>query len=150
MRNKKNPTIAVKFGINEGRQLLYGEVRDKSELRHCDMIPTDHLQCNVRFAGKSIYSNCRFRPGCIIEVCPVRRVSPTALYSKEVRDMAFEVVPGEEYVIPLGYCQYYDVVSKKFPEANCAYEWDAHRRCIIVRAITDISKDTVLVIDVER
>ena len=145
MRNAKKYTVAVKAPMNESR-LLYGEVRDKRDLHKCDMVPTDCLQCNVRFRGKSVYTKCSFRIGDIIEVCPVRKVTKNALYSREVRDMTLEVIPNEEYVIPLGYCQYYDVIDKSHPEPNCSYEWNPRTKCIIIRAIQDIPKDTVLVL----
>lgn len=129
----------------EGR-LLYGDVRDKNKLRKCDMIPTDTVQCNVKFKAKSVYSKCKFRAGEIVEVCPVRSIPKTALYSREVRDMAFEAVPGEEYVIPYGYCQFYDIVDRRHPEANCIAEWNPRTRCVIIRADRDIDKDEVLVL----
>lgn len=134
-----------KTQLSEGR-LLWGDTYDKSKIRGAEMVSTNALQCNVRFQNRHIWSNCRFRTGDIIEVCPGRKITGDALYSREVRNIAIRV-SDDEYVIPLGYCQFYDIVDKNNPEANCKEEWNPRTKCVIIRAITDIPKNTILVLE---
>lgn len=130
--------------LNEDR-LLYGDKYDKNTLRRIEPVTTTQLQCNIKFAKRHVWSNCSFGIGDIIEVCPGRKISGDALYSREVRDIAIRVGDGE-YVIPLGYCQFYDVEDAQNPVPNCKEEWNPRTKCVIIRAIADIPKDTILVL----
>lgn len=141
--------------LDESEWSVYGLFRnaprrDKADVSSVDMVPTDANQCRVYSDGSSVYSNARFYPGDVVEVCPVREVSKQSLYSRDVRDMVFEVVPNERYVVPMGYCQCYDLRSAAHPEANCSWEWDPDRSAVVVRAACSIPRNTVLVLDVEK
>lgn len=124
--------------------------RDKSSVKGIAMIPTNAKQCRVFCDGHSVWSNANFFAGDIIEVCPCRDIDKTSLYTREVRDMVFEVSPNEEYVIPMGYCQFYDIISKKHKTPNCDYEWNPIDRTIVIRALKDIKKNEILVINIEK
>jgi hypothetical protein len=141
-----------------GKQLyedgLYGLFPD-SPLRHKEVIKSIDLksskdnQCRVYFYRGSVYSQQRFLPGDIIEICPCREISKNSLYSREVRDLAFEV-DEDYYVIPFGYCEHYDVVDSYNSEPNCDYEWNPDDKTIIIRAICRIPKDTLLVLNINK
>ncbi len=124
--------------------------RDKKAIKKYDLVPTNARQCKVKFDGRSVYSNSRFFRGDIIEICPTRMVDKSALYSKDVRDMVFEVEPDTTFVIPFGYCQHYDIISKKHPEPNCDYEWNPDDGTIIIRALCTVPKDTRLILNIEK
>ena len=124
-------------------------VRDKNVVLGADAVPTNARQCRVRCDGKSVYSSSKFYPGDIIEICPCRKISKMSLYTNDVRDIVFEVVPNQVYVIPLGYCQNYDCINHFHEHSNCKWEWDKDLCSIIIRATTKIPKDTVLVLNIE-
>ncbi len=113
------------------------------------MVPTDKYKCMVACDGKSVYANHKFYAGEIVEVCPVREISKQSLYSRSVRDMAFEVAK-DEYVIPLGYCQFYDILDGFNQEANCSWEWNSKKKTIIIRAIKKIERGEKLVLNIEE
>ena len=114
------------------------------------MRPTNVNICRVYSDGNSVYSNAKFQLGDIIEVCPTRPIEKNSLYTREVRDMAFEVEPDTVWVIPMGYCQYYNIIDKQHPEANCDYEWDENKKAIIVRALCTIPKNSRLILNLEK
>jgi hypothetical protein len=113
------------------------------------MIPTNTNQCNILFDGQHVYSNAVFYPGDIVEICPTKQIDKQSLYSRDMRNIVFEVVPNEVYVIPFGYCQYYDIVSNnKNNIANCDYIWDSLTKCIIIKAIDKISANKRLILNI--
>lgn len=131
--------------------LFYGEEpRDKNNIKKINMIPTNVNQCNVCSDGKSVYTRSLFYPGDIIEICPTRAIDKNSLYSRDVRDIVFEVVPNEEFVIPFGYCQYYDVITKQTPEPNCDYCWDPVAKTIVIRALHKLDKNTKLILNIRK
>ena len=131
--------------------LFYGqEPRDKTNIKKVTMIPTNLNQCKICSDGKSVYSNSQFYPGDIIEVCPTKSIDKLSLYTKDMRDIVFEVIPNEKYVIPFGYCQYYDVISKSNPDPNCDYMWDGDNNKIVIRALNRILKNTKLVLNIRK
>lgn len=126
------------------------KMNDISEIKDIKFGATDLEQCNVLFREGSVWSKVKFYPGDIIERCPCREVSKSSLYSRDVRDMVFEVVPDEEYVIPMGYCQFYDIKTKRTPVHNCDYEWNPVDKTIVIRAIKRIDKYEKLVLNIEK
>lgn len=124
--------------------------KDKTHIRKIDMIPTNANQCQVYMSGDSVYANTDFYPGDIIEVCPTKPIEKGLLFSRDIREIVFEVVQNEVYVIPFGYCQYYDIISKKNPLANCDYMWDADSKVIVIRAIERILKNSKLILDLRK
>lgn len=131
---------------------LFPEMKnhDKAEVRGINMVPTNARQCRVRCDGEKVYADTKFYPGDIVEICPCREISKQSLYTRDVRDIVFEVVKNRQYVIPMGYCQYYSILDSFHREPNCNWEWDAHRNAIVIRAIIRIQKDDELVLDVEK
>lgn len=124
--------------------------KDKSHIRRIDMIPADANCCRIYMHNNSVYANADFCLGDIIEVCPTRPIEKGLLFSRDIREIVFEVVPNEEYVIPFGYCQYYDIVSKINPLSNCDYMWDADSKVIVIRATERILKGSKLVLDLRK
>ena len=124
--------------------------KEKSSIKCIDMVSSDVNKCKVCYDGQSVYANTTFYPGDIIEICPTRKVNITSLYSDDVRKIVFEVIPKELYVIPFGYCQYYDIVSKQNPIANCDYLWNSDNNTIVIQAIKKIQKYELLVLNINR
>jgi len=117
----------------------------KDKIVKINMIPTNANVCKIVSDGKSVYSAVKFYPGDIIEVCPARNINKDALYSKDMREIVFEVVPHEKWVLPFGYCQYYDTAGYG-NDANCEYTWDADNHVIVIRATEQIPKHSKLVL----
>lgn len=89
--------------------------------------------------GRMIATSVLF-PNDILERDPVKIVPNTELSSKEIRDMAFEVIPNRLYGISIGYATLYrrsDEVSK---EPNAEYTYDKANQMITIRVLSKISK----------
>lgn len=112
---------------------------NKSKISKINMIPTNANQCRVQCDGEYVYANATFYPGDIIEICPTKNIDKSALYSRDMRDSVFEVIPNEKWVLPFGYCRYYlhDVALE---EENCTYIWDPVKSVIVIKAINKIPK----------
>lgn len=76
----------------------------KDHIKKIDMISPSTNACKVITDGKYVYSNVVFYPGDIVEICPTKPISKSALYSKDMRDVVFEVIPNKEWALPFGYC----------------------------------------------
>lgn len=139
-------------GIYEDR--FYGlfvgdELRDKTKIKQVNMVPRNANQCKILSDGRSIYTGVAMFPGDIIEICPTKQIDKSALYSKDMRDIVFEVERNEKYVIPFGYCQYYDIADEKHP-ANCDYIWDPNTNTIVIKALLRLPKDTKLYLNLQK
>ena len=113
------------------------------------MIPTNVNQCKIYTDGYSVYANSKFYANDIIEICPTKRIDKSSLYSRDVRDIIFEVIPNEYYVIPFGYCQYYDI-KNGHNTPNCDYLWDPISQTIVIKAITKINKYDKLILNLSK
>ena len=154
MRNHSVKYLSECCQLNEALN-TYGMFKDvkyhtPDSICAIDMVPADRYVCKVTCDGNNVYAAHKFNCGDIIEYCPCRNVDKSALYSKDVREMVFEVKPNERYVMPMGYCQYYDVVDSFNNESNCDYEWDVNRECIVIRATKKIPKGERLVINIRQ
>ena len=152
MRNHSVRYLTESRHVNE-KICLYGmfsaaKYRTPDAICSIDMVPTDRYVCKVTCDGQNVFAAHKFNKFDIIELCPCRIIDKSALYSKDIRDIVFEVVPNEKYVIPMGYCQYYDVTDSFEKEPNCDYEWDANKECITIRALKKIAKGDKLIIDI--
>lgn len=119
---------------------------NKSKINKINMVPTNANQCRVICDGKNVYANATFYPGDIIEICPTKKIDKSALYSKDMRDSVFEVVPNEEWVLPYGYCRFY--LSDHLGDGNCNYIWDPVNRVIVIKAINKIPKYSKLLLNI--
>lgn len=120
---------------------------NKSKINKINMVPTNANQCRVTCDGKNVYANATFYPGDIIEICPTKKIDKSALYSKDMRESVFEVVPNEEWVLPYGYCKFY--LSDHLGDGNCNYIWDPANRVIVIKAINKIPKYSKLLLNVQ-
>lgn len=119
---------------------------NKSKINKINMVPTNANQCRVTCDGKNVYANATFYPGDIIEICPTKKIDKSALYSKDMRESVFEVVPNEEWVLPYGYCRFY--LSDHLDDGNCNYIWDPVNRVIVIKAINKIPKYSKLLLNI--
>lgn len=112
---------------------------NKTKIGKINVVPTNANQCRVSCDGNYVYANATFYPGDIIEICPTKNVDKSSLYSRDMRDSVFEVVPNKQWVLPFGYCKFYlhDVAME---EQNCTYIWDPVKRVIVIKAINKIPK----------
>ena len=152
MRNRstKNSFVAKSKALNEFLDVYFDlSDRNRQDITGVEMVSTDKYKCMVMFDGKHVYANHKFRKGDIIEMCPAKDISKTALYSNSVRDMAF-AINNDEYVIPLGYCQYYDILDGMNGESNCDWEWNPKKRVVVIRATRYIEKGEILVLNIEE
>lgn len=120
---------------------------NKSKINKINMVPTNANQCRVTCDGKNVYANATFYPGDIIEICPTKKIDKSALYSKDMRESVFEVVPNEEWVLPYGYCKFY--LSDNLGDGNCNYIWDPINRVIVIKAINKIPKYSKLLLNIQ-
>ena len=106
MRNHSSKYLTRNSELNESLYGLFKEMtyHSKDNIKSVTAIPTDKYIGRVYCDGNSVYASHSFTPNDIIEICPCRVIDKSALYAKDIRDIVFETVPGEEYVIPMGYC----------------------------------------------
>lgn len=152
-------TLYNKAVISQNKSALYENrfyglfpndvFHDKSTIKKIHMIPTNANQCKILSDGQYIYSAVKMYNGDIIEICPTKIIDKTSLYTKDMRDIVFEVIPNEKYVIPFGYCQYYAIADKTHP-ANCEYTWDEDKKIIVIRAIKHIQPNEKLYLNIVK
>lgn len=123
------------------------EYQDKKVIKDIKVIPADANICNVYYDGYYVYAKQKFYPGDIIEICPTKEISKSSLYSRDIRDIVFEIEAGERYVIPFGYCQFYQVDAENGKTANCDYIWDPNIKSIIIKALQKIDMGEKLVLN---
>lgn len=104
----------------------------------------------IVFRGdKRIYSGLNFLAGDIIEECPVKKLRADAMYSRDIRDLAFQLYPDkEEYGLPMGYANYYATAYDVKDVPNVDYEYDPSEGIIRIIAIRNIKKGDLLVLRV--
>ena len=118
---------------------------NKQNIKKIDLVDTRENQCKIATDGKNVYTTTKFYPGDIIEICPTKAIDKSALYSHDIRSIVFEVVPNEQWVIPFGYCQYYNI-DKDITKTNCNFLWDPIKQVIVIRATVKMPKYTRLVL----
>lgn len=96
--------------------------------------------------GGKMYSGRRFIPNDVLEECPVIVINNEGMFSRTVRDMAFQLYPDKEiYGIPLGYANCYDVDTKG-DKGNVDYEFEPTEGIIRIIAISDIKPNNLLIL----
>lgn len=119
-------------------------IRDKDEnpihgIRRWDSNVNGKVYCKD---GK-MYSGRRFIPGDVLEECPVVEINNEGLFSRTVRDMAFQLYPDKEvYGIPMGYANCYD----NGVNGNVDYEYDPEEGILRIIAISNIKPNNLLVL----
>lgn len=127
---KKNALNEYNF-LDLFRDLQRGAPRpkkDKACIVRIQPIPKTANICKIYSDGQHVYSQIRFHKGDIIEICPVRHISRLAVFDYDMKQLIFEVEKDSVYVIPFGYCQFYDIKDENnniIP--NCDYIWDPNR-----------------------
>lgn len=122
----------------------FKELDPKDIVKVSPMTPKGN-QCKVLYDGDKVYSTCVFHPGEIVEICPCKVVDDSALYSRDMRDIVFEIVPKKKYACPFGYAQYYEVSNDEH-QANCDYLYDQNTNSIVIKALKRIPKNAVLIL----
>lgn len=131
----------------------------KLSLNNYDMVPVyDKIKikgvrpwkCNMRdklyVKDHKVYSTRIFVPGDIVEECPVQLLSTDALYSRDIRDISFEIDPEKRlYGIPYGLANIYRNSDDTRTDGNIDYEYDPKEGLIRIYALRKIRKDEELV-----
>lgn len=117
---------------------------NKQDICKIDMKDANANICKIILSKGSVYAGANFYKGDIIEVCPTKSIDRTSLFTKDMRDIVFEVKPNEQWVLPFGYCQYYDIDQSD--AANCGFIWDPVAKNIVIKAIKRIPKHGKLIL----
>lgn len=92
-----------------------------------------------------MYSGRYFVPNDVIEECPVVVINNEGMFSRTVRDMAFQLYPDKDvYGIPMGYANCYEFSDGS--DANVDYEYDPSEGVIRIIAITNIKPNKLLIL----
>ena len=154
--------------LNEGFENPFDEDEDidintRYEER-CDVVPEDAVKIrgcrlwNDNADGKINYRDGKivagkfFAPNDTIEMCPVRIIKPADMYSRAVRDFAFDIDPSKNlYGIPFGYASYYRSNLDCNMEPNADYEYiDGPNRSIKIFATKPIKKGNEIILFVGK
>ena len=119
---------------------------NRSAIKKVHMIPKNVNVCKIYSDSKHVYAAVNFYEGDIVEMCPSQLVTKSALYDNNVRKMVFEVDKDNTYVIPFGYCQYYDL-SDEYKTPNVDYIWDPNINTIVIKALRKIKAGDILVLN---
>ncbi len=96
--------------------------------------------------GGKMYAGRRFIPNDVVEECPVIVINNEGMFSRTVRDLAFQLYPEKDiYGIPMGYANCYDVDTTGLT-GNVDYEYDPDEGIIRIIAITNIKPNNLLVL----
>ena len=115
---------------------------DKKNITKITAIPTDAKQCQIYLRNNVVYAGKTFYPGDIIEICPTKQIDRISMFSNDVRSIVFEIKKNDEYIIPFGYCQFYELGNED--NNNCDYLYDENTKCIVIRATQKIQKNEKL------
>ena len=118
---------------------------NRKAIKKVKMIPKNVNVCKIYSDGKSVYAAVNFYEGDIVEICPAKSVTKSALYDNDIRKIVFEVNKDHTYVIPFGYCQYYELADDYNP-GNVDYLWDPNMQTIVIKAIKNISVGDKLIL----
>lgn len=93
-----------------------------------------------------VYSTRIFVPGDIVEECPVQLIGTDALYSRDIRDISFEIDPEKRlYGIPYGLANIYRNSDDSHTDGNIDYEYDPKEGLIRIYALRKIRKNEELI-----
>lgn len=138
MRTANSAKYKLKEGFDPFDPNKHFIRRDKNDFVNMKLVSTDANKSRVYTDGKSVYAYKSFLPGDIIEICPCKVFSNQSLYSREIRDLVFEIA-YDKFAMPFGYATIYDLANDP-SLANCDYFWDANTECIIIKATKKIKK----------
>lgn len=150
----ENTEVIDVDGLNEDINLYklfpsLEQQRDKNLVKDIDAVSKDAHMCRVRANSEHVWAGADFHIGDIIERCPVHEISQSALYSRDMRDIAFSIGRGR-YVVPMGYVQFYDILDSFNLEANCDWKFDFKRNELVIQAIKRIKKGDKLILNIKE
>ena len=130
---------------NDMNYVYHKETRD---------IPVKKVQLwNRNTNNKIVYKNGKmyagqfFGKGDVIEECPIRLIHEEDLYSKTIRDFAFEIDRTKGlYAVPFGYASYYRNSKESGLEPNASYTFDLGTDFIQICADVNISKGDEIIL----
>ena len=96
----------------------------------------------------AMYAGINFIPGDIIEECPIKMLNASDMYSKNIRDISFEVSDGV-YALPYGYANCYKTTYDSGKIGNIDYDYKVGDNIIKFYAIKRIKPNEELVLLVE-
>lgn len=149
------PLSPLEDDEKEEKKNVYDEVYESfdmdmigyKELPFTGILPLgeDENICKISLKDDDVYARTLFNSGDIIEICPCKKVSKESLYSREMRELAFRTYNKgeEEYVVPLGYIQYYSLGDLN---ANCDFIYDESKNKVLVKSIKPIRPGEKLIL----
>lgn len=100
----------------------------------------------VDYRNGKIVATTKFFPGDVIEKDPIKPVGKEELAFKSIRDMAFQVIPGKLWGIPVGYSGLYRRSDEVNKDANAVYSYDESKNAIVIKAIAEINKNEEIIL----
>ena len=140
------------FDTDELNSKASSEAQPKEE-RHITKIEALDFKQNknqVCYKNGKMYAAKSFWPGEVIEEDPVKILSNHDMYSRNVREMAFELVANREYGIPIGYSTLYRRSDETSREPNAKYEYDKKNEQIIIKASAKIPEGNEIILKADK
>lgn len=104
----------------------------------------------IYYKDGKMFSGVNIEKGGVVEICPVIPIDKTALCSRSVRDIAFEISPNDEWGVPMGYANMYRTTEQTGTSGNIDYEYPEMSDVMRFVAIDDIKPNDELVLRVEE
>lgn len=96
-----------------------------------------------------MYAGILFTSNDIVEECPIKELDDVDMYSRNIRDISFELVPNSNrYGIPYGYANVYATSVDRKCEGNIDYEYIPENNFIRFYAIRTIKPNEELILRV--
>lgn len=150
--NKINESFSNPFSDIENENISDITITEK---KHDDLIKGVELWDKRKRLNQVAYQNNKMLAinklfkGDIVESAPVIILNQNDLYSKNVRDIVFDISPGK-FGVPLGYAALYRTTLDVNKEPNIDYEYNIENNELNFIALKNIDKGEELIIKADN
>lgn len=146
----ENPFVNNETNNNEDTELI-NNIKPKKDnlITKVELWDSNRRLNQIKCLRNKVIANTKFFKGDIVEAAPVITLSHEDLYSKNIRDIVFDISPGK-FGIPLGYSSIYRTSADTRNEPNIDYKYDIENNELIFVATKNIDKGEELIIAVDN
>lgn len=145
----ENPFVNNEDNNNEDTKMINSIPVKKDNLIKGVELWNNHRRLNqIKCLRDKVIANTKFFKGDIVEAAPVVLLSHEDLYTKNIRDIVFDISPGK-FGIPLGYSSKYRTSAETRNEPNIDYMYDIENNELIFITTKNIEKGEELIIAVD-
>lgn len=145
----ENPFVSNEENNDEDTELINKpKPKNNNLITKVELWDSNRRLNQIKCLRNKVIANTKFFKGDIVEAAPVITLSHEDLYSKNIRDIVFDISPGK-FGIPLGYSSIYRTSADTRNEPNIDYKYDIENNELIFVATKNIDKGEELIIAVD-